>query len=120
MMGFNRCPAMPGILPKVGFQKGVAGGISWEIVNGVTTVWGLVSVPSGGLNFTLPVSMPSSDYTVIAMDEDNNIGRGKLIVGSPASATQIHLHALQQGASGTLVDAAGGSVFFTAKSKVIS
>ncbi|HED2436256.1 TPA: hypothetical protein R4Y37_005622 [Citrobacter freundii] len=89
-------------------------------MNGVTTVWGLVSVPSGGLNFTLPVSMPSSDYTVIAMDEDNNIGRGKLIVGSPASATQIHLHALQQGASGTLVDAAGGSVFFTAKSKVIS
>lgn len=107
-------------LENLGFQKGVAGGISWEIVNGVTTVWGLVSVPSGGLNFTLPVSMPSSHYTVIAMDSDSNIGKGKLIAGAPVSATQIHLHALQQGASGTLVDAASGSVFFTAKSTVIS
>ena len=89
-------------------------------MNGVTTVWGLVSVPSGGLNFTLPVSMPSSDYTVIAMDEDINIGQGKLIAGSPVSATQIHLHALQQGPSGKFVDAAVGSVFFTAKSTVIS
>lgn len=107
------------IFLNVGFQKGVAGGISWEIVNGVTTVWGLVSVPSGGLNFTLPVSMPNSDYTVIAMDSDSNNGKGNLIAGAPVSATQIHLHALQQGPSGTFVDANAGSVFFTAKSKVI-
>lgn len=107
------------LLEYLGFQKGVAGGISWEIVNGVTTVWGLVSVPSGGLNFTLPVSMPNSDYTVIAMDSDSNNGKGNLIAGAPVSATQIHLHALQQGPSGTFVDANAGSVFFTAKSKVI-
>lgn len=111
--------SISGLLEYLGFQKGVAGGISWEIVNGVTTVWGLVSVPSGGLNFTLPVSMPNSDYTVIAMDSDSNNGKGNLIAGAPVSATQIHLHALQQGPSGTFVDANAGSVFFTAKSKVI-
>lgn len=108
-----------GLLTYLGFQKGVAGGISWEIVNGVTTVWGLVSVPSGGLNFTLPISMPNSDYTVIAMDSDSNNGKGNLIAGAPVSATQIHLHALRQGPSGTFVDTNAGSVFFTAKSKVI-
>ncbi|MEA0047969.1 phage tail protein [Escherichia coli] len=108
-----------GLLAYLGFQKGVAGGISWEIVNGVTTVWGVVSVPSGGLNFTLPISMPNSDYTVIAMDSDSNNGKGNLIAGAPVSATKIHLHALRQGPSGTFVDANAGSVFFTAKSKVI-
>ena len=108
-----------GLLAYLGFQKGVAGGISWEIVNGVTTVWGVVSVPSGGLNLTLPISMPNSDYTVIAMDSDSNNGKGNLIAGAPVSATKIHLHALRQGPSGTFVDANAGSVFFTAKSKVI-
>ncbi len=108
-----------GLLAYLGFQKGVAGGISWEIVNGVTTVWGGVSVPSGGLNLTLPISMPNSDYTVIAMDSDSNNGKGNLIAGAPVSATKIHLHALRQGPSGTFVDANAGSVFFTAKSKVI-
>lgn len=108
-----------GLLAYLGFQKGVAGGISWEIVNGVTTVWGVVSVPSGGLNLTLPISMPNSDYTVIAMDSDSNNGKGNLIAGAPVSATKIHLHALRQGPSGTFVDANAGSVFFIAKSKVI-
>ncbi|STF89885.1 phage tail protein [Escherichia coli] len=108
-----------GLLAYLGFQKGVAGGISWEIVNGVATVWGVVSVPSGGLNLTLPISMPNSDYTVIAMDSDSNNGKGNLIAGAPVSATKIHLHALRQGPSGTFVDANAGSVFFTAKSKVI-
>lgn len=105
-------------LANLGLVKGIAGGISWTKINGVTEIWGQASIPAGGTTITLPIAMPDTACTIIATDADASIGQGAVIVGSQISTTQIHLHALKQGASGFLVDAPAGLVFFTVKSKV--
>lgn len=105
------------LITNLGFQKGIAGGISWTKVNGVLEIWGKATVPLGGVTITLPVAMPDIDYTIIATDSDVSVGQGALIVGTQISTTQIHLHALKQGSS-VFVNASAGEVFFNVKSKV--
>lgn len=104
-------------LANLGLVKGIAGGISWTKINGVTEIWGRANIPVGGATITLPIAMPDTAYTIIATDADASIGQGAVIVGAQISTTQIHLHALKQGAS-VFVDASAGEVFFTVKSQV--
>jgi len=103
------------------FQSGKSGGITWsKYPDGTIIQRGSVSVPLGGLTVSLPIAMPSSSYTILAMDMDGTVGGGGFLAGIALSATSLHLHGLQKGpsTSSAFIDGSPGASYFIAISEM--
>lgn len=110
--GSNQIPDMSA------FQSGKSGSVTWsKFPDGTIIQRGTVVMTNGALTFTLPVAMPSNIFTVVAMDNIDQVANGKLIVGSSVNSTTVQLRALIQGGAGSFVQGGTGTTYFIAISE---